>query len=325
MVWAATVLACTSVAVSGGSAVYAFSSYTGPDPRIGMSFTFSTFANGGNNVTATVTGLTGGTGGGAGTVTVVLSTQVTDTTGSGTTTALAARPGIGATVYEIWVTGDVVGFPVYVKFEYGTNSANANSVAVFATIGTGTNGAGTLYNPSARVGGNPANTSTALLPCHLSGDAGRMTMLLWHGNNNATQYTFNLERSYDNSGTAIGTYYTLMLGIAGSSTFQQQSLFSTGGATTQEANWSSLCPKTAGSGGVGTNLHVSPVYPTVGGLGNPMTGVLCFRANDFPDNAPVYVTIYGVRQLYIVASNNSGNSSSTTVNAVACGHMVRYS
>lgn len=134
VVWTATVLTCTSVAVSGGNAVYAFASYTGPDPRIGMSFTFSTFANGGNNVTATVTALTGGTGGGAGTVTVVLSTQVTDTTGSGTTTALAARPGIGATVYEVWVTGDVVGFPVYVKFEYGTNSANANSVAVFATI-----------------------------------------------------------------------------------------------------------------------------------------------------------------------------------------------
>jgi hypothetical protein len=67
-----TVLTLSQVASSGGHSVYTYSSYTGPDPRVGMTVTITGFGTAGNNVTAVLTAVSGGA---SGTVTVATTTQ----------------------------------------------------------------------------------------------------------------------------------------------------------------------------------------------------------------------------------------------------------
>lgn len=71
-----TVLTLTSVAVGSGKAVYAYSSFTGPTPAVGMLVTITGFANAQNNVTGKFIAVSGGA---SGTVTLVLSTQTNET------------------------------------------------------------------------------------------------------------------------------------------------------------------------------------------------------------------------------------------------------
>jgi hypothetical protein len=318
VVWVATILTCTSVAVSGGNAVYAYSGFTGPTPRIGMSFVFSTFGTAGNNVTAVVIAVNPGVS-----VTVATSTQVNDTTGSGTTTALAATPATGTYVIEVWKTADSVGFDVYIKMEYGT-STNAAVMNLFITIGTATNGAGTLVNPSTRMGliGN-GNTSATLTNCRISGDGVRLQILLWVGGGLATgvAYVYSLERSYDNSGVVTGSYYTICC-INPSTSGWQQTLFPNGGLTVCETS-GLMCviPSQAATGNVGANTHVSPVFPVVGGIGNPMKGLMVFRGVDFANNQMMYATLYGVQHTYIIYGWNNTAISNTSQN---CGVGVLF-
>ncbi len=320
VVWTATVLTFTSVAVSGGNSVYAYSGFTGPTPRIGMSIIITGFATGGNNVTATITAVNPGVS-----VTVATTTQSNEThAGSGTTTALAARPNAGVYVYEIWKTNDGTGFDIYVKVEYGANSGNINSNALKMTIGTGSNLAGSLVNPSTTMGGDSANTSTTALPMHFSGDAGRMSMLLWNGTNSGSvAFVYNIERSYDNTGAVTASYATIYWWRTGNNSANQQTLFASGTLTTNETSgWAACMPRTASTGNVGSTTHVSPCFPLIGGLGNPSTGIMVFRATDFADNQLVFVTIYGIQQTYVTIGNNG---TGTANYGQACGFMVRFS
>lgn len=319
VVWTATVLTLTQVTV-GATAVYSYSSYTGPDPRIGMSVTVTGFGTGGNNVTATLTAVSGGA---SGTVTVALSTQSNEThSGSGTTTALAAVPGTGAYVYEIWKTGDSVGFDVYAKVEYGTNGSFATRASIALSVGTGANGSGSLTNSSTRQTTQSNSSVTTVLPCHLSGDSGRMTLLMFQANTNQV-FVFNLERSYDNSGTPTGSYYNYAhIGPNGGSGIQQ-SLFPTGaGTTTETGGFAAIVVKTATTGNVGSTTCVSQIFPLIGGIGNPLTGIMVYRGHDFSDDQVVYITIYGVQQTYIT---NDVNSSAIPSNGQSSGYMARYS
>jgi hypothetical protein len=136
-----------------------------------------------------------------------------------------------------------------------------------------------------------------------------------------------LERSYDNTGTVTGTYYNLTI-IQQNTIGLWQAIFSTGGTTTLEtAGLPLVLPKAATTGNVGSTTHVSPVFPLVGGIGNPLTGLMVYRASsgstgDYADNQFVYVTIYGVQHAFITWAHFVANST-TQANSFA-GIMVRY-
>lgn len=318
----------TSCTTSGGLSTYAYSSLTsGPIPRVGMAFTITGMTNGSNNIAAAGAVVASVVPGVSFTVTSTTQTSGTNesgSTGSATTTALAAPPGVGAYVYEIWKTSDSVGFPVYLKIEYGTNSSTASTPSIAMTIGTGTDGYGVVANASTRFGADNVQANSATLyACHFSGDGGRFSMMMWHGQASTTFiYVFSLERSYDNTGTATGSYYTVTM-YSANLTGKTQTLFPTGALTTSETGgWCVALPKTATTGNVGSTTHVSPTFPMVGGVGNPGTNIMVFRATDFADNQIVFITIYGVQQTYITFASNNGNVTSTSV---AAGTMVRYS
>jgi len=213
VVWTATVLTLTQVAVSGGNAVYSYSGYTGPAPRVGMSVTFSGFSNGGNNVTATLTAVSGGS---SGTVTVGTSTQVNEThAGSGTTTAITSVPGSGAFVYEIWQPNDSLA-NFYLKLEYGNVSGSSNDPTFRLSVSEGTDGAGTLNGGTGTLGPIVAASATYTVPsssaqyeCDFSAASGRMAAMFWRTGINVCQQFFAIERSVDSTGAYTGSHVTI--------------------------------------------------------------------------------------------------------------------
>ena len=85
-------------------------------------------------------------------------------------------------------------------------------------------------------------------------------------------------------------------------------------------------PKTATTGNVGSTTHVAPLFPLVGGLGNPLIGFMAYRCPsttiyDFADNQQVYVSIYGVQHTYITFL---AASTGLLGNSVSAGLMVRF-
>ena len=302
VVWTATVLTFTEVAV-GAAAVYSYSSYTGPAPRIGMSVAVTGFATGGNNVTATLTAVSGGA---SGTVTVVPSTQANEVhAGSGTTTALAAAPAANNYVYEIWGMGDALQAtsPFYLKIECGTGGT-ANGPNIFVTLGTGSNGAGTLSgNVSSRVsiGNNTGNTTTAYV-CDFSGDTNRFGCILWRNSTGTMSRIFCVDRSKNSAGSDTGDYATLVTcGYTGAT---QQSVFkaSMDRLSPMEystaSRWVTVLPITATSGSVNNHVHVSPIFPMVGQVDNPSIMALVALAADYAENDSIVATLYGSAHTY---------------------------
>lgn len=124
--------------------------------------------------------------------------------------ATVARPTAGNYAgYRMYRFADALqaAAPCFIKIEYGI-SANTGSAGKLAiTVGTGTNGAGTL---SGQVGSRRLSDVTALpeagqdAHCYFSGDTGRLQFALYATSANGRVIAFSVERSKDTSGTRTG-------------------------------------------------------------------------------------------------------------------------
>jgi hypothetical protein len=311
VVWTATVLTLTQVAV-GANAVYSYSSFTGPAPRVGMSVIITGFANGGNNLTATLTAVSGGA---SGTVTVALTTQVNEThAGSGTTTANSTVPTSGNSVYEIWQPGDGL-TAFFVRIDYANSGGSSPQLKV--QIGTTTNGSGTLTGTTLTqiISTTTTNSGATLFNCLFCGTSGSFECVMWRDAGAAFNLAFGIERSKDSSGNDTSTYVSLYgLGFGSSSAndgTQQHLVFGTGATTF----WLAAAPRLlmtldpspggANSGAFNGNTALSPVFPRIGYFDNPS---LCFQfavAIDYSENSTITTTIYGASHTYVFTKNQN--------------------
>lgn len=325
IVWDATVFTLTQVAVAGAVSTYSFSSYTGPAPRIGMSVVITGFVTGGNNVTATITGLTGTT---SGTFTVVTSTQANEThAGSATTTAVAASPGTGTFAgYEIWRMNDSLQatLPCFFKIEYGTGS-NANASNLKVTLGLGSNGAGTLTSAATAVDYSVNNgtvvADTTGRDTLLSGDSGRFQMI-WARDSStlANRWILSIERSCDSTGVPNGDF--VIAHMVSASSMKSQWIRATGSVGTQRtgAECASNSDASTASGGY---IALFGIRPVIGYERNPLLGIVRGAAGDWSETDVVSLALYpGVYHTYFCTKTTNGfaPNGSTTSNAI----LVRY-
>lgn len=131
----------------------------------------------------------------------------------------ATRPAVNVSAgYEIWRFNDALHAtaPIFFKIEYGTSSAGATVPHLWLTVGSGSNGAGTITGitmsrrdasrglaPSAAVNQSYACYSTA---------AGGFFFAGWNGSATATPFTafaFGIWRSCDDSGVPNGDGYSV--------------------------------------------------------------------------------------------------------------------
>lgn len=122
-----------------------------------------------------------------------------------------ARPGPSTMVYEIRYLNDSLHatYPLYVKIEYGTGD-NTNTPDLYITVGTGTNGAGTITGvrcSRSRTGCN-STVAGASYPSFFCGLPGYVAMAAFRGCSNnsgpGSLSFFAVCRSVDTSGTISG-------------------------------------------------------------------------------------------------------------------------
>ena len=135
------------------------------------------------------------------------------------------RPGINTPAgYEIWRFNDSLqgSAPIFIKVEYGTSAGTATAPGVWITVGTGTNGAGTLtgsVTDRALCGSASAATSGTSFPSYACAVEG----LAWIANkwqqSGATRgpIFFAVARTCDNSGVPTADGFVVYWGALGSS------------------------------------------------------------------------------------------------------------
>ena len=314
-VWAATVLTLTQATVSGGNVVYAYSSFTGPAPRIGMSVIVTGFTNGGNNVTATITALTPGA---SGNFTVVNGTGINETHAGSATTTASALPGVSTYLYEIWGPGDA-GTQFYIKLSYGLNASSQPSLKV--NMSTTTNGAGTLTGTAGteqtlQAG---ANSGTSLTyNCLFSGSTNYFGMMLWRDASSSWNAIVAVDRSHTSAGADTSTYVNLFASKCVSNGSVTQTLvFGVGMATPLfnsnsggVSQWTAIYPNYNSNGGTVSGLFngtiaISPIFPNIGFFDWPSLMLSIGETVDFTEGSVISTTLLGATHNFVFSKNQN--------------------
>lgn len=331
VVWTATVLTCTQVAMTGTTAVISYSSFTGPAPRVGMSVTFSGFSNSGNNTALTLTAVSGGS---SGTVTATNASGVNEThAGSGTTTAIAAPPATSTiTAYELWQATDSLASttPMIVKFEYGTSST-ASAIQFAFTAATGSNGSGTLTgNVSTRFlsTSNSVGTTGVGNNSVFSGSTGRFAIAMFiNAASGSNGFFVGIERSHNSSGADTSNYFmpVALVNTSGSRVPNQQIIQnpSLGGALTAETVFITALTSLT-SGLVGTNIALGPLFPVIGLLDNPSMMLAFSKGGDIIEGATVSVPYYGSSHTFYCTKASTWVTGVPLGNSTGNGLLIRF-
>jgi hypothetical protein len=240
-------------------------------------------------------------------------------------TAIASVPTAGNFVYEIWQPGDAL-TTFYLKIEYGTNTASTNTGSqIRLTIGTSTNGSGTLsgFVTSQQSYPQTAQTVTstsAQWQCHFSGDASRIGIMMWRDETLvAAPVFFGVQRSLDSSGNPNALYVTLLSCGAGNggATSQQSVVFGTGVApafslnsTSNSRGFAVLKSNFQTSDMFNGNVPACPVTPYIGTYSEPCLDIVVVGGKDDFSEGVVYQftadnSPHGVARAYIASKNSS--------------------
>ena len=251
---------------------------------------------------------------------------------SGTITAPSAN---AFPYYEIWQLTDTLAatYPYLLKVEYGAGNT-ASWPALRITVGTGSNGSGTLTgNVSSAMAHSAGNTDTTRLhPVFVSGDGSRLQIALWADGQTPFGGAFSISRTVNSAGVTNGNginfvAYTGYYSSGNQAEFLQQYIPPSGmGVPYPYAVSTTLTTATpnSGYGSLGSNLGVFPVFPWVGYADNPDMGAIAYFHNDIPaSGVTLTISMYGTNHNYVTVSNGQANP---TLNGNTNGSnlMVRY-
>ena len=265
--------------------------------------------------------------------------------------SIASVPGSGAFVYEIWKSNDGL-TQYYVKIEYGnwTNSgpsgagSSSNCPTIRISVGSGSNGSGTLTSSTGSILGPvycnqtsytpPSTTSTYECSFTYSGSGNRFGAMMWRNGSNGCQQVFTIERSRDNSGAYTSTHVTVIVAGAIASAVdvpraQQASYVFGVGATTgvqrnasTDGGFPALCCRTTisnpynGTSAFNSNVPFDTVSPSLGyydvvctmmGFAHPadITEGIAFSIVDTPSGATItYLPTKTIQGIFGFISGN---------------------
>ena len=234
--------------------------------------------------------------------------------------------------YEVWRANDAQAatLPIYVRIGYGQSSG---FVGIQFTVGTGSNGSGTITNPLSGFNAFANTTSNAgatAYPCYFGGDAGEFRMALFVTMNNSSQLVFAIERSKDSSGNKTADYFTVVWMQGGSC--RQQTCTGVATSVSPHETWTIAVvtgTNTRATAFYNGSVAAFPFFPLLGTLGNPMIGIMACVAGDVADNTIVTVTsLYGSTHTYVVTKGGTGVGISGCARANNfgnnCAVLLRY-
>nr|WP_320132008.1 hypothetical protein [uncultured Holophaga sp.] len=208
--------------------------------------------------------------------------------------------------YEIWRFNDSIqsAAPVFIKIEYGSGVNGGSYSGLWLTVGTGTDGAGTLTGVvSTRIvlSGDAINTTG--LPSVISGGTNQICGLLWH---TGCITVFAIERTHNSSGndTSDGVQIWTFLGRGAAQAFQYISFSA---AYTQYTHWNVSAPP-AGTGVNGNNVALYPVRGWNPGETPASSQLFTYFTSDITAASKPSVTLWDGSSVVIFASSTSSIS-----------------
>lgn len=264
-------------------------------------------------------------------------------TGQVNWSSIASVPGTGAYVYEVWEPNDgLTNF--YVKMEYGNWSGSANSPSIRITVGTSTNGAGTITGTFimgplyCAINATVTVNASTTYACYYSGAAGRISVLMWPSQAGSSPQAFAIERSINSSGTYTNSYVTVVASGAANTSAnwplhsQQSLVFGVGlGPTSVRTGSNNSIPclavrfmnpnltTTSFNGGI----PFDTVAPSVGYYDCPMTGIGVGAAVDIVEQVAFSVTLYGSTRVYMPTKASNLTVIYTPI-ATFVAYCIRY-
>lgn len=241
--------------------------------------------------------------------------------------------------YEVWRFSDTdqAAAPIYFKIEYGSNTTAANNPAIFISVGSGSDGAGTLTATGYPGGGTviarkqlsvqaTGASGSATSPCYFDylADGSGFVMALWPAVANANAagaMGFVIERFRDGDGTpnADGFNISMFRASSSSGSLSLDGRFFLTGATQPTTNATNLSmPSDAfgvanGSAIMGTVLYPWPIFTgIVPRLGGPSQLLLGIGNNDLATAVTFNMSHYGTSRTWMSlgVGNVSGGGGS---------------
>lgn len=230
---------------------------------------------------------------------IVTSNSVNSTKGAAT-----IPPTNTNSLYEIWGMGDALQstFPVIIKLAYTTGSNSTSAPGLNISAGTATDGAGNILGVTTGVqnilAAAAATTNASATPSYMSGSTNRLILAMWPTGTNAHAGIMAIERSHDSTGADTSTYATL-IAINGGTALTQQSFTSTA-VTVTATKLAAIQVGGITTGSFGASTLVCPIFPLIGAVGNPMTGLLVGKSADWTDQTQFSFTMYNTARNYLV-------------------------
>lgn len=239
--------------------------------------------------------------------------------------------------YEIWRMADALQATnaVFMKIEYGSGTGSANNPGIWITLGTGSNGSGTLTGAGTRTLITQCNSfTTSPKTFYSSGSTNRFCMALGAdaSDNNSILY-FGVERTKNADGTD-STEGMIMVGYgndqgAGFCKFNMQAVPFTGSIPAVETMGTGDFPTntTQTSAIVGADSYTFMMRPILYYPRNPMMNWLVYYNADFTREVATTVEVYSANHTYMPLGSNGqagGSSHFTQSVRTVARMMMRY-
>jgi hypothetical protein len=232
--------------------------------------------------------------------------------------ATAAHPTLANTTvgFRVYRMADALQAtaPVYLRLDYGSSGA-ANSPRCLVTIGTGTNGAGTITG--AIISGTLwAGNGNAVTACHSYGsaDTNRVQLMMFVNGGAVDLMMMSIERSKDATGADTGAGILMTWGNNGQIVFTNFLIRAGGSQPPTEPGIAVVLSNVSGSTvfsgdvGVGIPLHFKSVVQ------QPGLGIVVVNSADFIAEATPAFTFYGASHTYQLGNNAGSQIGITTGN-----------
>lgn len=237
--------------------------------------------------------------------------------------------------YEIWRMADALQslYPVYMKIEYGSGPSAATQFGLWITVGTSTNGAGTMGGQSSTrtTFYGPSSPDTTSRNCVSSGSTNRFCVGFNADGAAGNSYAyFGVERSQDSTGADSNEGMFVFMAsqqnssVAGFVTHQFVPF--TGSIPVLETYATGDVPTSAQSSGVfGSDVNTYAVKPAGFYPRNPIRNWLVYYNTDFTSGTPITLSIYGGTSTYFPCGNvSSGNTFLSQRGNTAVRLLMRY-
>jgi hypothetical protein len=226
--------------------------------------------------------------------------------------------------YKIYAMADALqgASPLFMRLDFGSGAVT-NQPGVWITIGTGSNGSGTItgvyFNGGATTSPTVENTSNAATATNNYGSAATNRVAVMMGITNAAaarMLTFTVERTKDSSGADTGQgayvfYYGKGLGVGTTSPISRCSAPYSGVSNPLEEVGLAVCMTTNSPSAFSSDVGIGIPFPFRGISQPPGTNQVVVINADWSAEASFTMTLYGVSLTFTTA--NAGNTATINV------------